>query len=245
MNRFPIIVRGLAPLAALALAGCIDSREEVWIDRDGGGRAEIRVDIPTAATRLHGGAAGVRRLIDSFFAASPEIRSSKVDVHTTGDRTVVDVAMEFDSALKATEMTGGEAIDHLPPAARHLSGEVEARLRGLTLDFNRVISPGEAIPGVSWLPKSQLEGHRLEYIIHLPAVAKTSNATRTENGGRTLVWDIPLAAAVRQPFSTSFEMDLPIPWSKVSAVAIPLSLAGGWLLLRRVRKPSAETSGEP
>lgn len=245
MFRFPIIVRVLASLAALVLAGCIDSREEVWIDRDGGGRAEIRVEIPTAATRLHGGTTGVRRLIDSFLAESPDIRPTNVTVTTTADRTVVDVAMEFDSALKASEATGGDAIDHLPPAARHLTGEVETRLRGLTLDFNRVISPGEAIPGVSWLPKSQLEGHRLEYIIHLPAVAKTSNATRTENGGRTLVWDIPLATAVQQPFHTSFEMDLPIPWSKVSAVAIPLSLAGGWLLLRRVRKPAAEAADEP
>ena len=47
---------------------------------------------------------------------------------------------------------------------------------------------------------------------------------------------MPLVA----PFRTSFEMELPIPWSKVSAVAIPLSLAGGWLLLRRARKPATD-----
>ena len=240
MPRFPSIVRVLAAVTATALASCIDSREEVWIDRDGGGRAHIRVEIPTAATRLHGGETGVRKLIDSFLAEAPDIRPTSVAVTTTGDRTVVDVAMEFESALKASEAAGGDAIDHLPPAARHLTGEVETRLRGLTLDFDRVISPGEAIPGVPWLPKSQLQGHRLEYIIHLPAAAKSSNATRTENGGRTLVWDIPLEKAVKAPFRTSFEMELPIPWSKVSAVAIPLSLAGGWLLLRRARKPAAD-----
>lgn len=226
-------------LAALFLGGCIDSREEVWIERDGSGRAELRVDLPTVATRLHGGAPGVRRSIESFLAGTPEIEPEFLDVATRGDRTEIRLAIRFASALAISNATSGREIDKLPSAARSLAGTARARTRGWTLDFSRTISPGDAIPGAAWLPGSQLAGRSLQYIVHLPAAAKTSNATRVENGGRTLVWDVPLAEAVKDPLTTRFEMDLPVPWGKVTAVAIPLSLAGGWFLLRRGRKPVA------
>lgn len=238
-HRFRHLIRPLVALFALALGGCIDSREEVWIERDGSGRAEIRVEIPSAATTLHGGPDGLRELVESFIDGGSGIETDSITISTADARTTVAVAIRFESALKASEVMEGEAIDQLPTAAQSFVGTARTRIHGLTLDFNRTIDPGAALPGATLLPGKPWQGHALEYIIHLPVAAKSSNATRTENDGCTLVWDIPLADAVRAPFSTRFEMDLPIPWSTVSAVAIPLSLAGGWLLLRRIRKPAA------
>jgi hypothetical protein len=58
-----------------------------------------------------------------------------------------------------------------------------------------------------------------------------------EDAGRTLIWDIPLAQAVKSPVITRFKMDMPIPWTLVSCIAIPLSLACG-VMIRRMKKPA-------
>jgi hypothetical protein len=106
------------------------------------------------------------------------------------------------------------------------------------LDFTRTLSPSKALPGWALLPASPLDGHHLVYIIHLPAAATDSNATRVSDAGRTLVWDMPLAMALKAPFRTHFLMPIPIPWALVTTIAIPLSLACGfgWLQLRKSRR---------
>ena len=247
MLRLLSIVRIALPLLAAALcAACIDSREEVWIERDGSGRAEIQVRLPAAASRLHGGESGLRKLIEESLSATPGIRTTSLEIAPRPDgRVAVDLAVAFDSAMDISEVASSPSLANLPPAARLLAGEVDARLNGLTFEFKRTISPAAAIPGAAWMPSDRLAGHRLDYIVHLPEAAKSSNATRTENDGRTLVWEIPLDKAVRAPFCTRFTVDVPIPWAAVSAVAIPLSLAGGWFLIRRVRRPAAPTARTP
>lgn len=74
----------------------------------------------------------------------------------------------------------------------------------------------------------------MTYIMHLPSVPMESNATRVENAGRTLVWDIPLSQALKSPVVTRFKMQIPIPWHLVATIAVPLSgVACATVLLRR------------
>lgn len=221
-------------LAAVSfqLTSCIDGREEVWIEPNGSGRAEIQYSIPARAVQMKGGDAAVLAMIQDFIKTTPEISASSCEVLTEGDLTRVRVTTEFDSALDLKDAAGGASFAALPPSAVSLAGVVDVKLDGRTVNFTRTIRPGEALPGSSFLPDSTFEGHRLDYIIHLPGVPTTHNASRTENGGRTLVWEKPLAEAIRAPIVTHFRMDIPIPWKWIGAIAAGLALVAAFLIRR-------------
>jgi hypothetical protein len=234
MNLFHAAIHLTAIAAALLLVSCVDSREEFWIDARGGGRGEINFSVPAAALALHGGEKGVVKMIDAFMRETPGIELTHREATIDGDRAKVRIAFRFDSALDLAEFAESEAVRKLPNAAAHLAGKVDVSLRGRELSYNRSSNPGRAVPVVSLLPASQLDGH-LVTIIHLPAPAKETNATRVGNGGRTLEWNTPLADAVRAPLVLSFKMDIPIPWPWVLGLGMPVGLGCGFLLVRRFR----------
>jgi hypothetical protein len=227
----------LAVLAGL-LCSCIESREEFWLNADGGGRAEIHFSLPASAAKLQGGDSGIREMIAAFLKDTPEITNARFEVLTVQDRTHVKIHAEFDSALDLMEVAKGSSIQKLPSAATHFAGEVDARFHGRTLALTRTTAPGKALPGAAFLPASQFTNRRLITILHLPAAATESNATRVENHGRTLIWETPLAAAIQTPVTTRFQMPVPIPWGLVTAITLPLaSLAVfAFLKLRKARK---------
>ena len=226
-------IRMLVLTLAAASASCIDSREEYWLADDGSGRLEITCSLPATVAPIYGGTAGIRTLISGFLADTPELAASHCEVVTTDSLLRVKINANFDSAMTLQHAAARPSIHKLPAAAAHLVGTIQIGVRGRTVDFTRTISAGQAVPGSSWLAASQLAGHRLLYIMHLPAPATASNATRVEDGGRTLVWDIPLAQSLAAPLVTHFSTQLPIPWTLVSALAPLLVLGGGWAFLRR------------
>ncbi len=232
MNVFRAAVFLTAMAVAILSSSCVDSREEYWIDARGGGRGEMTFSMPAAALRLHNGEAGVQRMIDSFLKEIPGIEPTHREVTASGDRAQVTLAFTFDSALDLAEFADSPAVRELPSAVTHLTGQVDVSLRGRELSYTRRSDPGRAIPGVSLLPASRLDG-RLVTVIHLPSPAKESNATRLENGGHTLVWDTSLADAVKAPLVMHFKIDVPIPWLLVLGVGVPAGLAGVILLIRR------------
>ncbi|MFZ9937431.1 MAG: hypothetical protein ACO3JG_10300 [Luteolibacter sp.] len=232
MNVFRASVFLTVMAAAVLSSSCVDSHEEYWIDARGGGRGEMSFTLPAAALRLHGGEAGVERMIDSFLEKIPGIEPTRHGVTVNGERAEVAVAFRFNSALDLADFADNPAVRELPSAVTHLTGQMDVSLRGRELSYTRRSDPGRAIPGVSLLPASRLDG-RLVTIIHLPSPAKASNAARLENDGRTLVWDTPLADAVKSPQVMHFKMDVPIPWTLVLGVGVPAGLAGVVLLARR------------
>jgi hypothetical protein len=243
----PLLFRLAATAVALASASCIDSREEFWLEADGSGRAEIRISAPAAALAMKGGEEGVSRMIEDFMRNAPEIRDSAHQVRTEGDRAVIELRIAFDSALDLVDLAQGPSVRALPDAATHLAGEVEVDFNGRTLELERSASPGKALPGAALLPAKTLDGHRLLSIVHLPASAFDHNATRVENGGRTLVWDVPLAEAVRKPVVSRFKMKVPLPWGLMGAIGAPVSLLALWALARwrkRVRPIDACQAGD-
>ena len=234
----PLLLRLAATAVALACASCIDSREEFWLEADGSGRAEIRISAPAAALAMKGGEEGVSRMIDDFVRNAPEIRDSSHHVRAEGDRAVIELRIAFDSALDLVDLAQGPSVRALPDAATHLAGEVEVGFKGRTLELERSASPGKALPGSAFLPAKTLDGYRLLSIVHLPAPAFDHNATRVENDGRTLVWDVPLAEAVRKPVVSRFKMKVPLPWGLMGAIGAPVSLLALWVLVRRRRRLS-------
>lgn len=226
------------------LTACIDIREEYWFQGNGSGRADITYSLSAVAARLHGGEPAIRRMLAGFLADTPAITSSSYQVVTGRARTQVRLQFGFDSAQRLQELAVAPSLKHLPAAAAQLLGMIQVGRRGRTVDFSRVILPAKALPEVAFLPASQFAGHRLVYLMHLPAAATNSNATGVFDHGRTLVWDIPLEQALQAPVVTRFNMPIPVPWPLVSAIALPLGLAGGFvfLILRRARGRRARAS---
>ena len=230
-----MILRLLTLLTACLLLSCIDGREEIWLNPNGSGRADVSYSLPAAAARFQGGEAGVRRMIGDFLKDTPAITNSSYEVGTEGDRLNIRVQATFESARDLQKVSQGGGQDKLPSSARHLAGEMTVNVDGRTVDFARTIAPGKALPGAMFLPASQFEGRNLTYIIHLPTAATETNATRIDDGGRTLTWDYPLAGAVRNPFTLRFKAKIPIPkWMLASAGAA--ALAAGGLVFFACRK---------
>jgi hypothetical protein len=234
MSHWRTILRGLLAGILLLLASCIDSREEFWIKADGSGRAHITYTIPATAARMHGGDAGIRKLIGDFLRATPSIKSTRHEVVTADGRTTAVVEFAFDSALDLMRTTSADSLDRLPAAASHFFGETDVRWSGRSLEITRNFSPGKALPGAALMPASQLDG-RLVTIMHLPAAANDSNATRVENNGRTLVWETSFADAVKSPVNHRFNMNVPLPWGMLGWIATPIALLGGAVWIRRLR----------
>lgn len=225
-------LRLLLAVIATLLVSCIDGREEYWIESDGSGRAEITYTLPAAAVRMQGGDAGIRKQITGWLQKIPGITAYDCSTLEENDRVTIKVNTEFKSAMDFNHLATQDST--LPSAATNLIGEIRADLHGRTVDYSRTISASRALPAFSYLAGASMEGRQLAYIMHLPAAALESNATRIEDSGRTLIWEIPLADALKMPVVTRFRMDVPIPWKLVTAIALPLSLAGG-LVLRRIR----------
>lgn len=235
MNFFRPIYRLLVLLMALAVVSCIDGREEIWLNADGSGRAEVTYSLPASAARFQGGEAGIRKLLDDFLKNTPAITSFSHEVTTRDGRLTVRVRTWFESAQEMGEISKDGSLEKLPPSATGLTGTTEVKLLGRTVDFARTIDAGRALPGSSLLPASQFEGRSLKYIIHLPLATVESNATRVEDEGRTLVWEIPLAQAVRGPLTTRFKAPFPIPrWILFTAAGG--ALAGALVMFRLIRK---------
>jgi hypothetical protein len=222
----PLLIASLCLIAAL-LSSCIDGREEFWLRGDGSGAAEVVYEVPAAAAALKGGDDGLRRMLEEWLARRPEIRREHCDVTTTGDRTRIHVRVAFDSALKLLDLSDPESTRTLPAGARHLSGAFDFRLHGRDVELTRTISPGKALFAGLLMPKEEIEGRRLVYTVHLPEAALESNATRTENGGKTLIWDFALADGLKQPLVTRLKTRMPIPaWLVASGAGLAALLLG-------------------
>ncbi len=207
------------------LVSCFDGKEEVWIYGDGSGRAEITYTLPASVAKLQGGEENIRKLIESFFQNDSKVTLTHCEVSSAEGRLKVHVQASFKNALDLKKMAGSGSESKLPAAAKHFIGKVNADIKGWNIDFTRTTSPGLAIPGVSWIPVSQFEGHKLSYIIHLPTVASQSNADRVENAGRTLIWEYPLSSSLKEPLRTHFVAPLPIPkWVITTMIATALLL---------------------
>lgn len=229
-------LRAIAVFAACLLTSCIDCREEVWLEANGSGRADITYTLPTMAARFQGGTTGVKRLIEAFLADTKEIKSSTCEVTSENNRLKIHVTGAFDSVRDFKTISAESSIRRLPSSASGLAGKVNVSSHGREVSFSRTISPGAALAGSGFMPASTFAGHHLEYIIHLPVVAEESNATRLEDGGRTLVWDFPLENAIQKPAMTRFKVKIPIPtWLFIAGSSIAIA-AAGWLFAVVVRK---------
>jgi len=208
-------------LIPLLLTSCIDGREEVWLNADGSGRADLTYDIPATAAKFQGGVAGVETLLDGVLKDFP---GATKEVRLEGGRLKVRVRLSFASADEISKISTSIAGGKTPKQFEYIAGQFEVSRRLRTVDFKRTVSPGKALP-TAFIPPSEFKNRKLMYILHLPVVPTESTADRSENGGLTQIWEQPLAAAIRKPMVIHFKAKIPVPGWLVGLVA------GGFALL--------------
>ena len=224
----------LSAIIALLLASCIDGREEVWLNADGSGRADLAYDIPATVAKFQGGVPGVEALLDDVLKDFP---GATKEVTLESGRLKVRVRLSFASADEISKISTSIAGGKTPKQFEHIAGKFEVSRKLRTVDFTRTVSPGKALP-TAFIPPSEFKNRKLMYILHLPVVPAESTADRSENGGLTQVWEQPLAAAIRKPMVIHFKAKIPVPGWLVGLVAggAVLFLAGLVMWARRKRK---------
>ncbi|MEM1083665.1 MAG: hypothetical protein AAGI48_06045 [Verrucomicrobiota bacterium] len=202
-----------AILSCLLLGGCFDVREEIWIERDGSGRAAFDYRLPRRALELAGGEAGLKAEVGKLIDSEPELHLDALRITEDGKEARIELELSTDSMLSLLDMPENEHYEELPDATKGFAGNFDIRLRGLSLDFKRRIDLKEALglASIAIGPEQRRE-RRLKYIIHLPAIPDEHNAMQVENEGRTLIWDYTLGEALRDPVNTTFQVRIPLPW---------------------------------
>ncbi|MBG7607203.1 MAG: hypothetical protein IZT59_04115 [Verrucomicrobia bacterium] len=223
-------------LIATVLPSCLDSEEEIWINADSSGAGRISITVPSAATTLHGGQAGIKKIAEDFLKSTPAFSSYLVETKTENKRTTLNAAFTFDNALDFLDSSFAENLDSLPGSGSEFAGTTKVAFQGLNIAFSRRTELSKAIRGAIFFPQSQLTGHEVKTTFHLPKAATSHNATSTADGGRTLIWITPLATAIRKPVETNFTMPLPIPWLTIGVTTLMVILllaALAYYLIRR------------
>jgi len=243
----PLLLASVCLIAGL-LTSCFEGKEEFWLNANGSGAAEITYDVPAKALAVAGGEKAIRESVDELIHESVGIRCEALEISSTGDRTKVHVRIAFDSVLKVADLSKPGQTETMPATLKHLVGEFEFKREGRAVFFSRTVSPNRALAGGLFIPRKDIEGRRLVYVMHLPEVPVSSDATRTEDGGKTLVWEFSFAEALKHPVVTSIRANIPIPaWVIAATVVVVVVLLGAiyWLirlLLRRRRQAVASVA---
>lgn len=229
-------------LASLLLGACLSGREEFWFEHNGSGRLEAEYRLPAFAITSLGGEEKLRKTIADYFAKEPGVVLESFSIEKNRAEARLRLSAKFDSVLQLAklldqaEKKGGTSEPSLPDPMVKLLGEVNVQRSGMDVDFQRIIDPREVFAGGLVTPSAQqMQGYQLEYIMHLPTVAKKSNAHQVLDGGHTLVWSYELAEAMKHPIQTNFVTPIPIPGWCWLVLAVP-ALVLVCLIRRRFKR---------
>lgn len=233
-----ILLRLLTLALAPLLSGCFDIHEEYWLARDGSARAEFRYTVPSQALLLSD-PARLEQDIREAVATQPSLRLDAVQVTPAGDGVHIALNLSTDSIFDLVDVVKTARAGNFPASAADLAGRFEVHMKGLEVDFARTVKVSDALGLASiGIGRKDKELRRLSYIVHLPVVPKESNADRTEDGGRTLIWESTLGEAMKAPLVTRFRAPVPLQPQWIAAAAGGVLLLGllVCLLWRRLRR---------
>ena len=221
---------------SVILCSCFDLREEFWLHDDGSAVLEVTCDIPKAATLAIGGKHGLKKMAVKILEKEEAIDSHEVHVSENGKRLILLIRCEIDDLLAIDQLSqANQRQDDLHPAVRKLVGEFDIGMEGMKgISVNRIVSPGEAVPALRWLSKSQSQDYSFVKIMHFPYPIKQHNAHESRDDGCTLIWETTLTNAAKTPIHYAFVIPYPIAWGWIIGTAVSVVIIAAWIY-RRIR----------
>ena len=243
MRKAPAYFRRiLAGLACLLLSGCFEIREELWVHRDGSGKAELTYVIPNSALMLTGGTEGLEGKIREMMSKQePQLKLEALQITEGEQGTRVAATVTTESMLSLMDLKKSDDMRTLPGAATDIAGNFDVRMRGLDIDFSRTIKVKDALGFAALgVNAEDRKNRKLVYILHLPKRPAESNAMIIEDDGKTLKWEATLGEALSKPLVTSFRARMPIPtavWYGLALVVVALTVLARKIWKWRAQSP--------
>lgn len=219
----------LFSLFPLFLTSCIEGEEEIWVNEDASGRARFQVTAPTLLFSKFGGAEQIIADAKAGATSSDNIAITSLEATKSGSKTTFRAEVTFEDARQLNHFlkTFRDPPDSPNKCEEEiLFGEPALSIGFPDLSFSREIDIRSLVPAESNNPFAlrMLGDSQINYRLHLPTPAKTHNATRTSNDGKTLEWDFPLGEMIAGPVEMNFTAPLP-------RLSLYLTLAGVLLFL--------------
>jgi hypothetical protein len=223
-----IFHRILTGLACLLLTACFDIREELWVHRDGSGRAELTYVVPRSAVMLAGGTEELETRLRELMATQPKLKLEALQVSEGETGVTIAATVTTESMLSLMDLKKSGDMRTLPGSAVDIAGDFDVRMVGLDIDFSRTIRVKEALGlGAFGVSAEDKKNRKLAYILHLPKKPLSSNALAIEDDGKTLRWELTLGEAMQKPLVTSFRARMPVPvavWYGAALILVALTI---------------------
>lgn len=234
MRRFLALI--VAACGCLLLSSCLDIHEEIWIQADGSGHATLTYTVPETTLLIAGGKQELEISIRQFFDSYPEFQLDDFQVEVIGTEARITLRASTDSVISLANLSASDNFLALSNSTKSLFGSFDIKAQALDVDFQRSVDLQRAI-GLASLTINGRERsqRRIIQVIHLPALPKSHNASRSENGGRTLIWEHSLGEALRAPVDSSFHLRIPLPAWSIAAILLLITviLYGSFRAIRR------------
>jgi hypothetical protein len=248
-TRILALVRLLAGVCALLfLNSCIEGEEEIWIEKDRSGKAQIRITMPTLLFKRLPNWETLSEDADCCAKKTRGVKLKRFSVDSTPARTVVSGKISFDDARRIEPFLSSLFQEQglQTSSGEDLSRNVIVSTHFPNLHFHRNI-------GLRNFAKKQKippfalgllgEQSRFYSVMHLPTAVKTHNADIISGDRRTLEWEFPVADLLQKKVTMTFVAPLPYLFSSFLALAaLLLSLFGTIIWRTRRRKKSIPTS---
>lgn len=220
MKRFAILL-----IALLALAGCVQYDEELWINPDSSGRAVIRVKFKSeflnTADLIHA-------------SEKPGISDFEYSISKSGEYFVYNVSFKFNNIETFNNVN--DLVNDIDPWGKITLN----RLSDSRISFTRRISIGsqeESDDGIDQLfeqiiKQKQPETPVWNYKVHLPWKIITASAEEKniDRKNHTVKWSFDTRGAWNTNAVMTVEMEKSLPWLTIVLVAVAVLLIGIILL---------------
>lgn len=189
--------------AIFLLSGCLDYSEEIWLNSNESGRAEIIVKLPpeTAASWLpllkaFGGNRPFPELAASKWGGIPGIKLVRAEETKQGDTLIWTINVEFEQFDKFIRWMDEESLASAGGKASFSSDVFFGKENG-SLAYRRIKKAtqpmdGNALLGVALLgmsdDKSPLASHYFTYRVHFPNRVISTNGRITDKSERVVEW---------------------------------------------------------
>lgn len=231
-------------LVILALTGCIEYEEEVWINADGSGKIHFEIAVPSMmAQKMTEGDDGLAKLYGDLqnakerFAAVDGLEAEEVKTYEKAGKVILSVRLQFDSWDRLGKLQ--DKPDSL--RGKGVLGEVSlSEDESGNIVFKREVGVENPNAGTEENEMAQalvqglLSNYTWSYTLHFPATVVSANAAEEDidRESNTVTWEFGLASITNGPVVMEATLEPPsgVYWYLVLGVLLVLIIA---FVLRR------------